>query len=926
MKKNLLIYLALLIIPFTIKGQTPINAFLKESNFFPGSDPKGLLKSNGKIFFTANTGQGYEPHQYNVQTGVAEMIQDINGNFGNSMLKNEFFELNNKIYYFASDNSNVQLWSTDPATNTTSKVKDFNVSSSSSFPIIAKVLNNKMYIIYQQKLYVSDGTPNSTFQITNVDGVGKYIFESNGYVFFFGNSITYGRELWKTDGSVSGTVVVKDIVPGWGSGILPGYERMYSFNNKIIFLATASDHNNLSLWSTDGTPVNTNSFHLLINYSTTYFYDFDYENFSTLLFNSNGNLWTTDGTSSGTSVIYNNIPLINKLSYFKGKTYIDTNAGIYYSDQLNQVNILNNSFGSTLQMLAPSDDGNYLAFKEFNNNNDSKVYFFDGSGLHQTQIKYAADNNFIEHQNRLIISGYQESYYDSGTNHKNIELFSYNPSNGVSQKEKDLTSASSGTPLFFTELNGEVYYLSRDGAYYQVYKKDINNNIVKLSNNLQEYFPDNIMNYYPVLVSGNYIYFHSSNLIRTDGLSGSTQLISPPANEKIYGTYSLNGNQILIKTFNFSDNYMRIWKLNNNASNFSLILERPSIMPTGISNADTDFEVLNSQLFFKIRNNSTTEIWKSDGTIGNTFKITDIENPYAFNVFLGVLNSKVFFFDNQNFSYNNRKLFYIDEVTNQVNLVKDSYYEIYGKGFVKNNQLHFFSGTGNGYITALHATDGTLQNTNAVHQINSQGAYNVTKCGNLHYFVDYNRQKLFSTNGTPAGTLLVTTGGSYSNLNCKNNELYGLNSLQKIFKTNGTAGNYQELNFSVNNQILQQPNYSWILNLYADSDRLYFTVGQYSNHGNELYITDLMANLGTLEQDYSFKEKILLYPNPATTALHVRLNNSEKLINILIYDAAGKLISTSHDQTVSVQHIPSGVYFIHIVTNLKQYSSKFIKK
>jgi ELWxxDGT repeat protein len=908
---------------FTIKSQAPINAYLKETNFFPGSDPRGLLQVGNNLIFAANTGYGNEPYKYNLQTETAEIIKNINGDSSNSMLKNEFYKIDNKVYYFASDNYNLQLWSTDLTTNLTLKVKDFNIYYSSSNNIFAKVLNNKLYFVFQQMLYVSDGSTTGTFQISNVNNIGNYLQASNGYVFFFGNNNIYGRELWKTDGTLAGTTIVKDINPGVNSSIDYNYnEKMYRFNNKVVFIAR-DNNSNLGLWSTDGTAINTVNFYSLSNYST--FFDFDFENYNNLLFTVNGDLWKTDGTTAGTNLIYNNIPNINKLTYFSNKTYIDTDNGIYYADQTNQISTLSNSSGTNLQTLSPSNNGNFLALREYNNNT-SQIYFFDGTTLSPTNVKYTGDNKFIEYQNKLLFSGYIDSYIDYSITYKNSELFSYNPSNNISKVEKDLIYSSNGTPRFYTELNGEVYFLARDGYYYQVYKIDPNNNIVKLSNDLQEYLPDNIEGYNPVTVSGNYFYFHGNKLIRTDATTNSSQQISPPVNEKIYGTYSLN-DKILIKTFNSSNNYMRIWSLDNTSTNFSLLVEKPVTNLPSINNVDDDFVKTDSGVYFKMINNSTTEIWKSDGTTSNTVKITDVYNVYANNSFLTSLNNKVFFVDNPNFSYNNTKLYYIDEATNQVNLVKDSYYAIDGKSFIKNNKLYFFSATNNGFITALNVTDGTLQNTQVITQINSEGAYVVKKCGNFAYFLDYHRKKLFRTDGTASGSVLITTGAqNYSQLNCMNNELYGLNSSQKIFKTNGNPGNYQELSFNINNQILQQPNYLWMKSLYTHNSKIYFSIDQYNNHGEELFITDQINTLGIGDENITHNDKILIYPNPASTHVNIRLNDQEKIIKVIIYDANGRQASIHDSQLINIQSIPSGIYFLNIITNLKTYNSKLIKK
>jgi ELWxxDGT repeat protein len=839
------------------------------------------------------------------------------------MIKNEFYKINNKAYYFASDNSKLQLWSTDLFTNLTSKVKDFNIDYYPySNNMIAKVLNNKLYIVLQQKLYISDGTTAGTFQISDIYNVGNSLQETNGNVFFIGSNNTYGKELWKTDGTLTGTTIVKDINLGSNSSI--GNDKIYKLNNKIVFVATPNN-SNLELWSTDGSDINTVSFYPLTN-GYPAFYDYDVESYNGMLFKINGDLWKTDGTFNGTSLIYNSIPNINKLTYFKNKTYIDTDTGIYYVDQAGQVNILNNPSGAILQTIAPSSNGNYLALKELGNNT-SKIYFFDDNNLLQSNVKFSTDNKFIEYQNKLLFSGYIDSYVDYYTVYKNTELFSYNPSNNISKIEKDMSYGGSGTPRFYTELNGEVFFVARDGYYFQVYKIDSNNNLVKLSNDSQESFPDNFSEYYPVAVSGNYIYFHSNKLIRTDAVNNSTQQISPPVNEKIYATYSLNNDKILIKTFNSSDNYMRIWSLDNNSSNFSLLVEKPVSNFPSVLNVDNDFVKTDSGIYFKIINNSTTEIWKSNGTAATTSKVTDLYGIYALSNFLGQLNNKIFFYDNQNFSYNNTKLYYIDEATNQVNFVKDSYYGIDGKSFVKDNQLFFFSGTGNGFITALNSTDGTLQNTQVITQINSEGAYAVKKCGDFGYFLDYQRQKLFRTDGTASGSIMVATGTQgYSQLNCMNNEIYGLNSLQKMFKTNGSSGNYQELSFKVNNQVLQSSDYLWMKSLFTHNSKIYFSIDQYQNHGEELVVTDQIITLATHEENKSTTDKIAIYPNPATDYVDIKLNSNEKVVKVMIYDANGRLISTHNSSSINVQQLPTGIYFLNIITDLKKYNSKLIKK
>lgn len=934
MKKKLQILFTFLII--IIKSQLPINSYIKETNFFPGSEPSGLLQINNNIIFAANTGFGLEPHRYNLQTNSADMIKNINNSSSNSMIKKEFYKINNSIFYFATDNSNLQLWSTDLTTNNTSKVKDLNLYYSNSNNIIAKVLNNKLYFVFQQKLYVSDGTTDGTIQITNTTNVGNYLYENNGFVFFFGNSSNYGREIWKTDGSLAGTSIVKDINPGINSSIVYDYEKMYQFNNKIVFIARDSNYN-LGLWSTDGTDINTVNFYTLTNYST--FYDFDFQNYDKLLFTVNGDLWKTDGTSLGTNLIYNNIPTINKFSYYKNKIYIDTNTNLIYVNQSDQVNYLTNSDGTIFQTISPSNNGNYLALREYNNDS-SFIYFLNETDLFKTNIKFANDTKFIEYQNRLIFSGYIDSYQDFYTTYKNTELFSYDPLNNISSIEKDLIYNSYGTPRYYTEVNGEVYFLSRDGYYYQVYKIDTNNNLVKLSENLNETFPDNIMDYNPVTVSGNFIYFHNSKIYRTNTITNSTEQISPPVNEKIYGTYSPNNNKVIIKTYNSADKSMRIWALENDSTNFTLLIEKyitNTNLISSVLNVDNDFIKTDTGIYFKMINNSTTEIWKSDGTLSNTIKITDIASIYAVKCFLGILDNKVFFANNSNTGLQNSELYYIDDSNNQNFLVQNNFRYIHENSFIANNKLYFFTSGSNGYYTEMHSTDGTVQGSQIITTSYFTGENSITKCGNQNYFLGKAGGNqitgIYRTDGTATGTFLVVDGyqtgmigQNFTFLNCLNDEIYAIDSMQRIFKTNGNSGNYQQLSFTVNNQPLQQPAYTWIKSLYTNNSKIYFSVDQYNNHGEELFITDQINILSVSSENFVGNNKILIYPNPVTNEFNIRLNSGEKILRTIIYDANGRIVSKHNNTLINVQNLSTGTYFLSVVTNLKSYNSKLIKK
>ena len=72
-------------------------------------------------------------------------------------------------------------------------------------------------------------------------------------VFFYGNDGIHGVELWKTDGTDSGTVMIKDINPGKANSKI---SYMTKVKNVIYFTAYTAEHG-AELWRTDGTTYGT---------------------------------------------------------------------------------------------------------------------------------------------------------------------------------------------------------------------------------------------------------------------------------------------------------------------------------------------------------------------------------------------------------------------------------------------------------------------------------------------------------------------------------------------------------------------------------------------------------------------------------------------------------------------------------------------
>ncbi len=152
-------------------------------------------------------------------------------------------------------------------------------------------------------------------------------------VFFTGDDGAHGIELWTSDGTASGTKMVKDIYAGpWRS--LP--EKLtVGADGLVYFLADDGIHGN-AIWRSDGTEAGTTLFWDLSDLNASA------GNFAIRAVSSGrvtyvrqdyrvNELWSTDGTSAGTVLLHQDANWENFVVH-EGKVYYTTISSVTSND------------------------------------------------------------------------------------------------------------------------------------------------------------------------------------------------------------------------------------------------------------------------------------------------------------------------------------------------------------------------------------------------------------------------------------------------------------------------------------------------------------------------------------------------------------------------------------------------------------------
>ncbi len=420
-------------------------------------DTFSMLTVGTRTFFTANNGvTGNELWVTDGTEAGTRLVKDI---YAGSLSSNPqyFMQLNNTLVFFAQTAANgLELWKSDGTDAGTVLLKDINAGTAGSFyensadnPTI--VFNNQLFFIADNgagfnnmELWKTDGTAAGTVLVKDISSLGgsfpSRFTEYNGKFYFVENR----GSLWQTDGTTAGTVLAKAF-----SRVI----AMAVLKNELLLAADDNTGMGIELWKTNGTVYillkdvdtrpNFSGLQPTLNTTETRFMVYgDYMYFPATNAINGDELWRTDGTTAGTTLFKE--VRAGAAGYPPQNFRIVKNQLFYKCEDVNQKLTLFKSDGTvagTKPVLALSGEDIRFSLPTLFHVHKDILYMnpspFFGKQLWRSDgtdagtIKLASSNTDYGLQPSDFVSLGDKLLFRGETVEKGYELMSYSPTNAV---------------------------------------------------------------------------------------------------------------------------------------------------------------------------------------------------------------------------------------------------------------------------------------------------------------------------------------------------------------------------------------------------------------------------------------------------------------------------------------------------------------
>lgn len=622
-------------------------------------------------------------------------INEINY-YGDSSPKRTF-KLNNKLIFEASDYRNQKnLYSFDYLTKKKSVlIENFTNSYKLEDHFQIKV-NGELYFLNAGtgiwQLWKTDGTETGTTKLVDFDSsinqITEFIYHQGKFYFISNN------DLLVSDGTQTGTLKLKTFNNVLTGGI--GLNGLIPFKNRVYFGAS-DEPVNKEVWSTDGTVAGTEK---LLEINPTYssldskfkgIATTDYLYFGASSAQNNSGLWKTDGTATGTN-------MVKKFDYFYSLEGVNYNEKIIFSgyDAATGYEIwISDGSSAGTYMIKDTEPGTasgFAASDSYIYNFNGQVYFTSRKSNAQSQWRMeiwktngtAEGTTHVKDIDNVLI---QKSFISSEGNHLifNNTITSSEFRYFIFNKNEDLT------PVAESVFTGNYSYV------------DLNEN--ELIFPLYDY-----KNYGTELFIFNQSANTFQNLVdinSTSSANPSTFYVSPQGDLIFQAEDKLHGNEF--------------YRMNKNSLKPELITD---LNPNSSSMNKGELLKIGNYLYLKNKNGSTyNHITRTDGTAQNSAILgaQDAINVNDKDLFENLNDQSLIFTSNSYLSTS--KLYKLDNNSTQLKYISDvklgfpKFAENYLRSVAYNNEVYFLAEENGKNV--IYKTDGSSINTTKVISFNN---------------------------------------------------------------------------------------------------------------------------------------------------------------------------------------------------------------
>ncbi|WP_435354502.1 3-coathanger stack domain-containing protein [Emticicia sp. SJ17W-69] len=808
-----------------------------------------MTEWNGKLFFAS--GNQYHRDLWvsdGTINGTIKFKSDIGtfaqGDFG------KFYKGQNYLFFISQkddyDTNGIDLWRTDGTTAGTLYLKSLYTSSEVE-PTFLDIEGIFYFISFTdnssnrtEQLWSTDG--NTFTYLANLTSEPRY-YASQRFIklgsqliveHFKVTSSGYTNiiELWKSNGTIAGTVKYTEYDAGYRS--TSNFREYLEINGVLYF--NGSDTNKGELWRTDGTQYGT---YAISNFAA------NGDNTDPRGFNNINNQLIALGNIEyqsrlfrvGASNYAEKIIIPNNLYYSTASYFAKLNNQLYFTigDNIWQTDGVNSSLfyahNSNYSVYKYHTANNKLFFTGKNSLNQEKLFVCDGTiavdlSIYQSQSSFVFQKILGQTSNIIFFLAYDdihgyEIWRTDGTQFGTFLLKDINTEKASSSPKKII---SVGNKIFYTARN------EKTGT--ELWETDA----YTLNTSIHYEFTTDTTQNFNGLASFNgkgYVMTNGTELweIRNTGV----YKIQSESRESTYpANFTISNNRLF---FTFKDIFgVELWSL---IGTYAYKVKTIYIYTGSSPKFLTD---VNGTLFFSAKSEySGDELWKSNGESSGTVKVKEITSGSASTIFNYLFNANgtlLFITDN------GKKLWKSNGTDAGTVILKN-----FGSGIIYNNFVNYHGFT---YFVAndpiigegLYRTDGN--NIEFIKplalNLSSQNSFEIVVFKDFIFFIANNT--LWKTDGTNIGTNV------FSSISCS-----GLLSTTDNLFFKGCDTNGCELwsSDNVQTQMLKDINVgsgsSNPNNLSFINDKLYFSANDGIN-GEELWYYTNCPNERTLSETY----------------------------------------------------------------------------